>query len=127
MAPKRGGWKGEKSIETKFIILFFKTVRHAWDAGLLSRRGVSLECSFGDLNSQLDWFVVNSGSAPERIGLCQFPNKIKEFRDYRRLPRPLALGFKTPEQLEVFFRLTHHGLRFDNDQSLLPVAQKRER
>jgi hypothetical protein len=42
----------------------------------------------------------------------------------RRPLRSFAPGFKTPEQLEVFFRPTHHGLRFDNYQILLPVVPK---
>ncbi|MDB4303449.1 hypothetical protein N9934_01480 [Desulfosarcina sp.] len=34
----------------------------------------------------------------------------------------MAPGFKFPEQLETFSMPTHHGLGFDNDQNLLPVA-----
>ena len=78
--------------------------------------------SFGDLDSQLEQLSVNPGSAPKRVGLRHLQNKVPDIRADRRLPGSFAPGIKFPEQLETFSMPPHHGLGFDNDQSLLPVA-----
>ncbi len=78
--------------------------------------------SFGDIDSQFKQFAVNPGSTLKRVGLRHLQNKVTDFRADRRPSGSFALGLKLPEKLETFFMPTHHGLGFDNDQSLLPVA-----
>ena len=78
--------------------------------------------SLGYLDSQLEQFAMNSRSAPKRVGLRHLKNKVTDLRADRRPPGSLLPGLKSPKHLETFFMPTHHGLGFDNDQSLAPVA-----
>ena len=98
-----------------FSIWFFKNVRHVWDGGL----GI-----LGDFDSQFEQLAMNSRSAPKRVGLRHLKNKVTDFRADRRPPESFASGLKSPKHLETFFMPTHHGLWFDNDQSLAPVASE---
>ena len=65
---------------------------------------------------------MNPWRTPKRVGIRHLKNKVTDFRADRRSPGSFAAGLNSPKQLETFFMPTHHGLWFDNDQSLSPVA-----
>ena len=78
--------------------------------------------SLGDLDSQLEQLAMNSGRTPQTFRGCHLKNKVTDFRANRRSPGSVASGLKSPKHLTTFFMPTHHGLWFDNDQNLSPVA-----
>jgi len=79
-------------------------------------------CSLADLDSQLEQLAMNPWCSPEWIGVRHLKNKVTDLRADRRPPGTFTSGLKSPKQLESFFMPTHHGLWFDNDQNLSPVA-----
>ena len=88
----------------------------------LPTRNQTRDRSLGEFNSEFEQLAMNPGRTPERIGLGHFANKVTDFRADWRPPGSFASGLKSPKHLETFFMPTHHGLWFDNDQSMAPVA-----
>ena len=73
-------------------------------------------CSFGDLNSQLEQLAMNSGRFPQRFGRCHLENKVTDLRADLRLPESLLPGLKSPKLLETLSMPPNDSLRFDDDQ-----------
>ena len=80
--------------------------------------------SFGDVDSQLEQFAMDSGCTPERIGLCHSANKISDLTADRRPPGAFASGLELPEQLETLSMPPNDSFGFDDDQCLLPIGPK---
>ena len=65
---------------------------------------------------------MNSGCAPEGIGLGHPEDKIADIWANRRPPGAFTTGLVSPEQLKALSMPVYYGIGFDNDQSLLPAA-----
>ena len=88
----------------------------------LPNRNQTGDRSLGDFDSQFEQFAMNSRSAPKRIGLGHFANKLTDVRADRRPSGPFASGLELPEQLETLSMPPNDSFGFDDDQWFLPVA-----
>ena len=65
---------------------------------------------------------MNSGCAPEGIGLSHPADKIAHILTDRRPSWTFTTRLVLPEELESLSMPAHYGIGFDYDQSILPTA-----
>jgi len=65
---------------------------------------------------------MNSGCAPEGIGLRHSADEIVHISTNRRSSGDFTTGLVSPEQFESLSMPAHHSIGLDENQSLSPIA-----